>query len=135
MYEQTGCFPSQLQPPRENLPYYSSTKRPWLPVPYPAQGVLPRRQLQKDDKRRRLEDQLNGDEAAAHAGGVRESFSAIVSALAGGEPERGIVAMATRARSATCLRTVVVETWAEANGSGIFPLLTDRCRKAWPAGC
>jgi len=125
LFEQTGCFPvGSSNHLAENLPYYCSSEETLARYHIRRKGVLPRRQLQKDDKRRRLEAQLNGDEPLPMPAASKESFSAIVSALAGGEPVRSIVAMANQGQVSNLPAQVVVETWAEANGSGIFPLMS-----------
>jgi alpha-galactosidase/6-phospho-beta-glucosidase family protein len=54
----------------------------------------------------------------------KESFSDIVAALTTGQPTRSIVAMPNRGQIGNLPPDVIVETWAEINGSGIHPLIS-----------
>jgi len=123
LLEQFGCFPvSASNHVAENLPFYCSSETILQKYHIRRKGVLPRRQLQKNEKRRRLEAMLHLADPLPMPTASKESFSAIVAALACGQTTRSIVAMPNQGQIGNLPLGTVVETWAEVNGSGIFPL-------------
>ena len=123
LYEQFGVFPvGGSNHVAENLPFYCNSLETQKKYHIRRKGVLPRRQEQKDEKQCRIEKMLQQQEKLPMEKASKESFSAIVGALETGKPVRTIVAMANQGQISNLADGLIVETWAEVNGSGIFPL-------------
>lgn len=125
LFERFGYFPvGTSNHVAENLPYYCNNLEVMKKYYIRRKGVLPRRQILKDQKVERIRRQLAGEEELPQLKLSDEGFSAIVEALYTGKPIRCIVSMPNQGQITNLPRDVVVETWAEINGSGIFPIMS-----------
>lgn len=123
LHEQFGFFPvGAASHVAENLPFYCNSEETLKRYHIRRKGVLPRRQQEKDKKRKQIEHMLNTHECLPMPEASRESFAEIVSALYTGRPTTSIVAMPNQGQISNLPPDVIVETWVQINGSGIFPL-------------
>lgn len=127
LFERFGYFPvGSSNHVAENLPFYCNDLNVMKKYYIRRKGVLPRRQMLKDKKVVSIQRQLSGEEALPKLNKSNESFAEIVEALHTGRPARSIVAMPNHGQITNLPLDVVVETWAEVNGSGIFPLMSGK---------
>ena len=83
------------------------------------------RQMLRDQRVEKKKQIISGQRELPEMKISNEAFSAIVEALHTGVPARCIVAMPNKGQISNLPKNVVVETsWAEINGSGIFPLVS-----------
>lgn len=125
LFERFGYFPvGSSNHVAENLPFYCNDLEVLKKYHIRRKGVLPRRQMLKDKKVESVRRQLAGEEELPELRKSNESFAEIVEALYTGRPARAIVAMPNQGQITNLPLDVIVETWAEINGSGIFPLMS-----------
>lgn len=125
LHERFGSFPvGSSNHVAENLPFYCN--RPDMLEQYHIRrkGVLPRRQELRDRAVHRVRAVLTGEQPLPQPNASNEAFATIVESLHTGKPGRAIVAMPNRGQVSNLPAGVVVETWAEINGSGIHPLMS-----------
>lgn len=123
LFERFGYFPvGSSNHVAENLPYYCNSPKVLQKYHIRRKGVLPRRQMLKDHKVEQIRKQISGEMEIPDPVLSNEGFSLIIESLHTGKPARCIVSMPNKGQITNLPKDVVVETWAECNGSGIFPL-------------
>lgn len=123
LFERFGYMPvGSSNHVAENFPYYCNSIEALEKHHIRRKGVLPRRQMLKDQKVQEIRDVISGKKELPEMQLSNEGLSIIVEALHTGEPARCIVSMPNIGQITNLPKDVVVETWAEINGSGIFPL-------------
>ncbi|MCL2572805.1 MAG: hypothetical protein FWE11_10430 [Defluviitaleaceae bacterium] len=106
----------------EALPYYLNSEETLKKYYIRRKGVLPRRQMLKDQKIEKVNAIVSGKADIPVPNASFEYFADIVAALHLGHPTRAVVTMPNQGQISNLPKDVSVETWAEINGSGIFPL-------------
>lgn len=125
LFEQFGYFPvGSSNHVAENLPYYCNNKEIMEKYHIRRKGVLPRRQLLVDKKVTEVHDILSGKRPLPEIKPSNEALAVIVESLYTGKPSNCIVAMPNQGQITNLPDNVIVETWAYANGSGIFPVMS-----------
>jgi len=108
----------------EALPFYLNSEETLKKYYIRRKGVLPRRQMLKDQKIEKINDILAGKSPIPIPDASFEYFADIVESLQLGHPTRAIVTLPNTGQIGNLPRDASVETWAEINGSGIFPLVS-----------
>ena len=123
LFERFGYFPiGASNHVAENLPYWCNDPAVQRAHHIRRKGVLPVRQEMKDRKMAQIRAILAGEAPFPACERSNESFADIVESLRTGIPSRAIVSMPNRGQITNLPMDAVVETWAEINGSGVFPL-------------
>jgi len=108
----------------EAMPFYLNSEEMLAKYYIRRKGVLPRRQMLKDEKVLKIDALVAGKEEIPLPKASNESFADIVEALYTGKPARAVVTMPNMGQISNMPMDVCVETWAEINGSGVFPLMS-----------
>ncbi len=127
LFERFGYFPvGSSNHVAENLPYYCNHTELMKKYHIRRKGVLPRRQLLVDKKIKEIRSILSGEKPLPEIKPSNEALSFIVESLYTGKSSRCIVAMPNQGQITDLPRDVIVETWADINGSGIFPVMSGK---------
>jgi alpha-galactosidase/6-phospho-beta-glucosidase family protein len=77
-----------------------------------------------EKKQQEIFDIMNGKKPIPEIQPSSESLADIVESLYTGKASRNIVAMPNQGQITNLPKDVIVETWADVNGSGIFPVMS-----------
>ncbi len=125
LFERFGYFPvGGSNHVAENFPYYCSRPEILEKHHIRRKGVLPRRQLLRNEQIEKIKGVIERKAELPEMKLSNEGLSVIIEALHTGTPARCIVAMPNKGQISNLPMDVIVETWAEINGSGIFPLVS-----------
>ncbi|MBD2843970.1 hypothetical protein IDH44_02090 [Paenibacillus sp. IB182496] len=125
LYEQLGYFPvGSSNHVAENLPYYCNHPEAMQKYHIRRKGVLPRRQVLIDDRKRSVEQVLAGEQPLPEMKLSHEGLSAICEALQTGRAERVMVTMPNAGQVANLPLGAAVETWAVAGRGGVDPVMS-----------
>lgn len=131
LYERFGFFPvGSCTHVVENFPYYCNDPETLKKHHVRRKGVLPRRQMLRDQQVERVKKIISGELEFPYPKMSNEGLSTVIESLHTGKPGRSIVAMPNKGQINNLPKDVIVETWAEINGSGIFPLTSGEMPKA-----
>lgn len=123
LFELFGVFPvGGVAHIVENLPYYLNDPTTIRRHRIRRKGVLPQRCDGKREKRKHIEDVLEGRRPLDPLKASHEDLAHIVESLHHGTPCRAVVNMPNRGQIANLPRDAVVETWADIRGDTITPL-------------
>lgn len=123
LYDRFGYFPvGSSNHVVENFPYYCNSLETLEKHHVRRKGVLPRRQMLRDQQVDKVKQIIAGKMELPQPKLSNEGLSVIIESLHTGKPARCIVAMPNQGQISNLPEDVIVETWAEINGSGIFPL-------------
>jgi alpha-galactosidase/6-phospho-beta-glucosidase family protein len=125
LFERFGYFPvGSSNHVAENLPFYCNDLDVMKKYHIRRKGVLPRRQMLNEKKQQEIFDIMNGKKPIPEIQPSSESLADIVESLYTGKASRNIVAMPNQGQITNLPKDVIVETWADVNGSGIFPVMS-----------
>lgn len=125
IFERFGYFPvGASNHVAENLPFYCNNLEVMKKYHIRRKGVLPRRQMLKENKVNEIQKILASELPLPEMSISNEGLSVIVEALYTGKPARCIVTMANQGQITNLPKDVAVETWAEIDGSGIHPVMS-----------
>ena len=125
LYDMYGYLPvGSSNHVAEALPFYLNSEETLKKYYIRRKGVLPRRQMLKDQKIKKINDILAGKIPMPVPDASFEYFADIVEAMHLGRPTRAVVTLPNVGQIRNLPRDVSVETWAEISGSGIFPLVS-----------
>lgn len=123
LFERFGYFPvGSSNHVAENFPFYCNNLEIMKKYHIRRKGVLPRRQILKDNRVKKIHDILAGNIPMPETKPSDEGFSSIAESLCTGKVSRCVVAMPNLGQINNLPKQVIVETLAEINGSGIYPL-------------
>lgn len=123
LFERFGYFPvGSSNHVAENLPHYCNHPDTLEKHHIRRKGVLPRRQELRDKQIENIKKVLRREEEVPQMKLSNEGLSVVIESLHTGVPGRCIVAMPNKGQISNLPMDVIVETWAEINGSGVFPL-------------
>ncbi len=126
MYEQLGGFPAAGSAHvGENFPFFNNNPDILKKYGIYRKGVLPQRPANKQERRDKVVAMLEGREPLEKINErSQEMLCDAVESLLVGVPNRIIAAMPNLGQIGNLPRQAVVETWAQASRSGIYPVLS-----------
>ena len=125
LFERFGVFPTlSCAHHAENLSFYLNDWDCIRKHRIRRKGVLPCRKDGYAEAQQKIRDIVSGKREPDELKLSRETFSEILESLHTGRASRVIVAMPNEGQVSNLPKDVVVETWAMASASGVFPVLS-----------